>query len=557
MEYSNDSISTLLPTERNRSDKISKIAIALLFCFLLGAMLILISIGKNTIGFEDVSMLFRYAGNLANGYGIVWNIGESPVDGCTDFSLVLILALLIKLGLSGEVAMLLVSSVSHFATAVVVYNGAKLTYMNNRIPALVSSALIIFGPGLLYVSALWGTPFFAFWISLAWLYALKLAVGDGSRKTSFLFSLFGLLSGMARPEGVFLSTFMLLSLIYLVGFRNMANTIILFIATFGIIGIGYLAWRWNYFGYPFPNAFYRKGNDFYISGLFNGIKNTLFFSIPVIPLLAVGAANKSYRRWLIFTIIPMVLFCLLWATISPEMNFIGRFQYALFPMLLMSSPRFIEALNFNKIKMLFSRRSIRCLISCILIVVIAVLAAPLGNLMATRYMGRVFSQDGRRDLGLLLNKYASRGYTMAVSEAGHLPYYSRWKAIDAWGLNDKWIAHHKLITEDYLDNYKPQLIMFAADYPFNAQLKLNNPESLDKRTKNWLRMITTLKDYAEKHDYFLAAIYSPDSSAAHYYYVNRNFDGSHDIINEIRQVEYHWIANPHKCWNLVRADQQP
>jgi hypothetical protein len=520
-------------------------------------MLILRFIGKDATGFEDVSMLFRYASNLANGYGIVWNIGESPVDGCTDFSLVLILALLIKLGINGEVAMLLVSSASHFATAVVVYYGAKLMYRNSSIPALASSALIIFGPGLLYVSALWGTPFFALWISLSWLYALKLATGDSSRRTSFLFSLYGLLSGLARPEGVFLSLFMLLSLIYLVGFRNMANTIILFIATFGIIGIGYLAWRWNYFGYPFPNAFYRKGNDFYINGLFNGIKNTVFFSIPVIPLFVVGVVKKSYRRWLIFTLIPMVLFCSLWATMSPEMNFIGRFQYALFPILLMSSPRFIEPLNLNRIRTFFSRRSIRYSTFCILIVIITVIAVPLKNIMATRYIGRAFSRDGRHDVGLLLSKYDSSGYIMATSEAGHLPYYSRWKAIDAWGLNDKWIAHHKLITENYLDNYKPQLIMFAADYPFNAKLKLRNPESLNKRTRNWLRMIITLKDYAEKHDYLLAAIYSPDSSGAHYYYVKRNFKHSHDIINKIRQVEYYWVANPNKCWNLAPADQPP
>ena len=35
--------------------------------------------------FEDAAMLMRYAEHFAHNYGIVWNIGEKPVDGATDF----------------------------------------------------------------------------------------------------------------------------------------------------------------------------------------------------------------------------------------------------------------------------------------------------------------------------------------------------------------------------------------------------------------------------------------------------------------------------------------
>jgi hypothetical protein len=35
--------------------------------------------------FEDAAMLMRYADHLAHGQGIVWNIGEPPLDGTTDF----------------------------------------------------------------------------------------------------------------------------------------------------------------------------------------------------------------------------------------------------------------------------------------------------------------------------------------------------------------------------------------------------------------------------------------------------------------------------------------
>src|SRR6266508_1682888 len=49
--------------------------------------------------FEDAAMLMRYAQNLAGGHGIVWNIGEHPVDGATDFLFMATSAALIKIGI--------------------------------------------------------------------------------------------------------------------------------------------------------------------------------------------------------------------------------------------------------------------------------------------------------------------------------------------------------------------------------------------------------------------------------------------------------------------------
>ena len=34
---------------------------------------------------DDAYIFFRYAENLVNGYGFVWNIGEAPVEGYTSF----------------------------------------------------------------------------------------------------------------------------------------------------------------------------------------------------------------------------------------------------------------------------------------------------------------------------------------------------------------------------------------------------------------------------------------------------------------------------------------
>ncbi len=47
---------------------------------------------------EDAAILMRYAVHLAEGHGIVWNVGEKPVDGATDFLFMLMVAGLIPVG---------------------------------------------------------------------------------------------------------------------------------------------------------------------------------------------------------------------------------------------------------------------------------------------------------------------------------------------------------------------------------------------------------------------------------------------------------------------------
>jgi hypothetical protein len=75
----------------------------------------------HSVPFEDAAMLLRYADNFANGHGIVWNIGEPPVDGATDFLFMLLIGLLAKSGLSVEIAARVLIIASHLATVVAVY----------------------------------------------------------------------------------------------------------------------------------------------------------------------------------------------------------------------------------------------------------------------------------------------------------------------------------------------------------------------------------------------------------------------------------------------------
>ena len=50
--------------------------------------------------YEDAAMSMRYAQNVAEGHGIVWNIGEQPVAGSNDFLFIILVGGLKFIGIS-------------------------------------------------------------------------------------------------------------------------------------------------------------------------------------------------------------------------------------------------------------------------------------------------------------------------------------------------------------------------------------------------------------------------------------------------------------------------
>ena len=51
-------------------------------------------------------------------------------------------------------------------------------------------------------------------------------------------------------------------------------------------------------------------------------------------------------------------------------------------------------------------------------------------LQISNSVGITYAKDGRYDVAVMLSKYADRHYTIATTEAGLLPLYSGWRAID-------------------------------------------------------------------------------------------------------------------------------
>jgi hypothetical protein len=156
-----------------------------------------------------------------------------------------------------------------------------------------------------------------------------------------------------------------------------------------------------------------------------------------------------------------------------------------------------------------------------------------------RYGGVLPRRMGLYDAALVLRDYRRHNYALVTTEAGLLPFYSTWRAVDAWGLNDQFIAHEGGITEEYLDRYRPEVIVFHAY--FSPGTPDRGPR-IENRSLGpaWYRMVMTLKAYAEKNDYALAGVFGRNAYDTHYYYVRSGFARSREIRDRIRALDYRW-----------------
>lgn len=490
---------------------------------------------------EDAVILMRYSDHLAHGYGVVWNMGEKPVDGATDFLFMVLLAGLVRLGVGVEIAARLVGVFSHMLTVMLVYLIARKTHALPRWMAVVFAGYLAIGPGMGYAAAGFGTPFFALFVCTTWFFATKLEKYGITASTSWLFAGSSLIMSLIRPEGVFLTVFMLIAIMYAKDFQQGRKVVVPVLATFLTLGGTYFLWRWHYFGYPLPNPFYVKGSgDLHWISLAKATANTIILSSGIIWAFVLGLRSPRTSTQAIFALIPIVGFTAIWVLLSDAMNYLMRFQYPILPIALMSGPPLLTRISADWRLPEFRALGIRdravliCLAAMMGLGVIAVQQVGFG------YLRR--AHDGKYDVAMLLRGYRGKGYVIATTEAGLLPFYSGWRAVDAWGLSDQWIAHNGIVTESYLDRFKPEVIAFQAGFS-----PLVKPVGDDR----WFEMVMTLKRYAERHGYTLAAAYGEQPYQTHYYWVKPGFPDSADMVWKIRNMDYCWYLSGGKSFNYA------
>ena len=517
---------------------------------------------------EDAYITYRYARNLAEGHGIVWNVGEDPVEGGTEFLWTVLLAATNRMmGLSIEDAaqrlnlMVGLLAVLAMALAAFAFSGRRL------LPALFATLAFAVGPLSYHIRAGFATPLFTLLMFLMTV-LVHLAAYPGRQPWArpwslMLLPLTGLILGLTRPEGVLFAGLTLIAAFILMDGRGRRQLALATLALLLIPGAIYFLWRWQYFGYVLPNTFYVKNTGEWLHlRYFPEIYALFRFMAPLLMLIGIGLYRLPPRDAVnkLIILAPAFIFPWSYLLIDQLQNLGKRFQYPVYPIFLLAAAMALAPLLPRGQPPALNRRNLALYVATLTAVgfilfapfvalermaLMVGLAAALAGMqflegrfedmrtqqfalaatavalalvvfnaqaafrLANSFYPTVF--DDRKAVGGALAPFAQKGYTLVATEAGWIPYFSRWRAIDPFGLNDEHVAHHGL-DFDYLDEQHPDIIMYH-------QVKNPHPP-------RWADMVTLLRDYAEARGFVLAAVVERKGPEdLHVYWVNpRNPD---------------------------------
>lgn len=205
---------------------------------------------------DDAFITFRYARNLSNGLGLVYNLGER-IEGYSNFSWLLLVALGIKLGFAPIITAKFLGITSGIGAILCSYSlHNRLSYKPRSFGALLAPLLLATNSFFCYWSSCGlETVFFSFLLILSVLLYIK------ENQKSYPLSAFilGLLL-LSRPEGVgYVAVFIAFDLSLRLRHKQVFDRY--FLRFYGVILLVlscYLGFKWIYFGSLFPNTYYAK-----------------------------------------------------------------------------------------------------------------------------------------------------------------------------------------------------------------------------------------------------------------------------------------------------------
>jgi hypothetical protein len=245
---------------------------------------------------EDAFISFRFAKNLAIGNGLVWNVGEPPVEGYTNFLWVVISAAVLRMGLDVELfAQLLGITVSLVSMVYAYLFCHRLLNLDARLSLVPCGFLAFAGPFATWATSGLETSLFSMLV-LASTYHMVSYWKERKVLALRLGFLLAVLATLTRPEGfgIFGILLGLHGLRAVCGgepreiLKGTLNSLLFYVVPFGV----YFAWRFGYYGYLLPNTFYAKTGGAahqWLRGAQYVFWFYVHFLIPLVPLLTVVA----------------------------------------------------------------------------------------------------------------------------------------------------------------------------------------------------------------------------------------------------------------------------
>ena len=414
---------------------------------------------------DDAFISFRYAQNLNDGHGLVFNRGEM-VEGYSNLLWVLLSSFGMKLGLPallwarimGAAAMAGVLALAPGIVRILAPRASEFSPVTGRIAQLLLAGA---GAAAAWMLAGLETPLFTLWVVLAWRLALT--------RNSLGVGLAGVLLILTRPEGPALAVIFLIwsmarprDATFFQNLRRSLGWVVL------LLGAAiFFIWRHDVYGWWLPNTYYAKTGD--LAGqIRTGLPYTLSFLLNYGLSLAVvgGAAGLGggfatlRPRDTIFGA-GLVVFWLLYATIiGGDMLGMFRFFVPILPVLIVGVVALAaEAGWLSQLQG-----------AAVFVLVVGLALMPPSFWGKQRRLVDIHMSEANLGGWILagdaLADKLPRDAVIALGPAGYIPWKTGVRSYDFYGLVDPEIAHLEMeFTHGYAGHEKHDAALVLARRP--------------------------------------------------------------------------------------------
>ncbi len=417
---------------------------------------------------DDSFISFRYARNMIEGHGLVYNVGD-PVEGYTNFLWTLVAALGLLLGIEPIHFTQAVSVLAQAATLWALYEIGRAGGQRGWRPVFAPLFLASSVAFLAYPMTGMETSFFTMLLTVSFLllaHRKHETRGGGIAVGLVLFAL-----GTTRFDG-FGPVLLLLSYPLLFDrSRSLGGRLKALAWPVGVLVVAftaYNAWRLAFYPTPLPNTFYAK-TSFSLDRLDVGLgyltnfalgQGVLVIVLGVLPFALYRASPIArFAAWVVFGQACYV------ALVGGDWMPHHRFLLPVMPLLfaLMQEGWFLAAAPMAE-----RTSSPRVAAGSMLAVVLVFNLAPLlRGLEFDELSGPHFDQHTARRIGRYLEENLPADQVIAIEWGGIVPYYTHHRTLDTYGLTDRAIVladfpktvWGRRIKPNYLAQRSPDLIV--------------------------------------------------------------------------------------------------
>ena len=415
---------------------------------------------------DDAMISMRYAWNLANGNGLVWNPGEY-VQGYSNLLMTLFMALVhfvfdqrhavIAINMSGLVFMLVTAYGAGKITECICHEGA--TSRERDVAGIMAFALVLLYHPLSHWAIMgMETGMLTMLVTMGMLSAFR--YGDGREpRHLYLAALMFSLALLTRTETVLISSLVGLYIVslpwnaaYWQHLRHVLAAAGVYVAT----GIGLLLFQYTYYGEWLPNTYTLKlvGIPLY-SRVLDGISYLTPFLLNILAIVACVAADmiKAHSRRKVLMCCVVVVMILYNIYIGGDVYEYYRIPAPALPLLFglfavsMVRTMDVERLWLAKLDRGMERAEMIGMklrrVATTVLLLAAVMILNLQYWQEITLYRRPLLIDRYEiytNRALLLDRFLSDQATIGVGSAGILGYYTNRAAVDFFGKMDRYVA---------------------------------------------------------------------------------------------------------------------